>query len=181
MARTWQASPYQPDARARVPEPARTRPASRAQKIELVLAATGGQTLDFAGMRSVLHMALPERGLVPTLYLLLFAPGFGPEIAIFSRDCRKLAESAAKNLWVPHRLLSRSIRKFGLWPEVPPDLDLVALVGAGALDRAAAREPIDSANLQNVAQLATEIALRWSKEQRESSGCADSAVATAGP
>ena len=79
MARTWPASPHQPDAPARVPELARARPASRAQKIELVVAATGGQALDFVGMRTVLHMALPERGEVPTLYLLVFAPGSGPK------------------------------------------------------------------------------------------------------
>jgi hypothetical protein len=171
---------YQPEAPARVPAPARTRPASRAQQIELVLAATGGQMLDFAGARAVLGMPSPGGPQIPTIHVLLVAPGVGREIIISSHTCRELAESAAKGLWLPYRLASRSPRKRGLWPEEPPGGEVVALVGSGLLSRDPARAAIDPADLQNVAQLATEIALRWSRQRREeSSGCGGSGVAPA--
>jgi hypothetical protein len=148
-------------------EVARTWPASRAQTIELVLAATGGQMLDFVGARAVFSIPSPAPPEVPTIYVLLLAPAVGKEIIISSQTCLELAESAAKGLWVPYRLTSRSLRSFGLWPEEPPGREVVALVGSGLFSRDPTRAAIDSASLQNVAQLATEIALRWSKQRRE--------------
>jgi hypothetical protein len=160
-------------------EMARTWPAPRKQTIELVLAAVGGQALDFAGARAVFRRDFLGHEEVPTLFLLILAPGAGQEIVISSRNDRELAESAAKSLWLPHRLPLRSLRRIGLWPDEPPDRDMVALVGSGVIDRGLARAVIDGAQLQNAASLASEIALRWSKERRETPGCADSAVASA--
>ena len=109
MARTWPASPYQPEPPARVPhQPERQRARfqsrrgdagrpSREQKIELVLAAIGGQMLDFAGARAVFRMPSPAaRAKIPTIHVLLLAPGIGQEIIISSQDLPRAGRVSRK-------------------------------------------------------------------------------------
>jgi hypothetical protein len=159
-------------------EMARTWPSSRKEPLELLVAGVGGQTLDFAGARALQSMALFEQDLIPTLFVLLLGPGPGVITTISSDDCRELAQSAAKSLWLPHRSLARSLAWLGLWPEEPAGRDLVALVGAGVFNRRPAVGTIDPAALAIVAQLATEITLRWSKERRRATAQSDSVVAS---
>ncbi len=131
---------------------------------DLVVAAMGGQRLDFAGARSLFRELGPELESVPTLFLFLFAPSAG-EITIVSRNRGELAQAAAKSLWIPHRLRSSSLQRFGFWPRESSAHDLVALMGTAALRRQPKREPLDPAALGAYAQLATEIALRWAKRR----------------
>jgi hypothetical protein len=90
---------------------------------------------------------------------------------IASRYRRELSETAAKSLWIPHRLARRSWRHAGLWPSDRSHRDFVALIGAEYLSRSPKNDVIDPAALERVAQLATEIALRWAKTQQRALDC----------
>jgi hypothetical protein len=145
-------------------EIARTWSPPRDAHCDLVVAVTGGQTLDFAGARSLFRELGPEPERVPTLFLFLFAPSAG-EITIVSRNCGDLAQAAARSLWIPHRIGSSSLERFGFWPREASAPERVALVGTGSLRRQPKRAPLDPATLGAYAQLANEIALRWVKRR----------------
>jgi hypothetical protein len=145
-------------------EIARTWSPPRDSHCDLVVASTGGQTLDFAGARSLLRELESGQERVPTLFLFLFAPGAG-EITTLSRNCGDLAQAAAKSLWIPHRVGPSSLQRFGLLPPESSARELVALLGTAALHRRGKRAALDPAALGAYAQLATEIALRWAKRR----------------
>jgi len=148
-------------------EMARTWSPSRSPRVEIVFAATGGQMFDFAGARAMFQSLHVESGGVPTLLVLWFAPGIGSKLMVVSRNLRDLAEAAAKSLWIPHRLASRSYRHPDLWPSLLAHGDSVSLITARYLDEFERKDVVDPACLQTAAQLATEIALRWTKKQRQ--------------
>src|SRR5262249_22512657 len=158
-------------------EMARTWSTPRAHRVEIVLAATGGQAFDFAGARAMVRsLAARESRDIPTLRLLWLAPGIGKEVVIVSRSHRELAQSAARSLWIPHRLASRWFRRIDLWPPEQLNGDFVALIGAGYLKRFREQDVVNSATLHHAAQLATEIALRWIKRQQRGCPASDSAT-----
>jgi hypothetical protein len=147
-------------------EMARTWSPARLPRAEIVFAAAGGQMLDFAGARAMLRSIHNESSGVPTLLVLWFAPGIGTNLIIASRDLRDLAEAAAKSLWIPHRLASRWYRSSALWPSLRSHGETVSLLSASYQDGSHTTSVVDPASLGTTAQLATEIGLRWAKEQQ---------------
>lgn len=145
-------------------ELARCWSTARDQKIDLVVAATGGQTLDFAAARNLFATFAEGAENLPTLFLLVIAPGAG-ETVIAGRNGPDLAQPAARSLWIPHRPAPLCFQRSSFWPPEPARHDLVALIGADAMRRRRPRTEIDPARFQSYAQLVTEIALRWSKRR----------------
>ena len=118
-------------------EMARTWPASRNEQLELIVAGFGGQSLDFAVPRVVQSMALFGQESVPTLFLLLFAPGLVSSPlsrAVTAEIWRNPPPAACGSLIGPHR---GRYARLGLWPEKTVGWDLVALVGAAAFETGA--------------------------------------------
>jgi hypothetical protein len=144
-------------------ELARTWPPARSQRIEIVWVAAGGQTLDFAGARAVVRMLRTEGPMKPTLLILFFAPGIGLELRVVTRRHHKLAHDAATGLWIPHRSVTTPEALLPFWPLERRFPDHLALVGAEWAEHP--QPEVDPEALQRTAQLATEITLRWAKQE----------------
>jgi hypothetical protein len=128
--------------------------------IEVRLAAVGGLGGDCWG---ALHLAESLRRswpAKPTLVLNLDSPGLGRDLVIYGwGDAMTIAQKAARDLWLPHRLARWPLRFCFL------DHRPFAACGVPALSLAGDRNArqIDPAVLAASAQLITELALRWSK------------------
>jgi hypothetical protein len=148
-------------------EMARSWPRTGSRPIEPIFVASGGQHLDHAGSREVVRMLRSDWSGKPSLLVLLFAPGAGDKLRLFAAgspasDLDELVRGAARGLWIPiqHEELLAPIPP---WPfgEYRP---AVALVGSDPSARLA--DSVDPQALHRAAQLATEIALRWGKQQK---------------
>jgi hypothetical protein len=146
---------------------ARAWPRAWLERFEPVLVAAGGMNLVLDGVREMGRLIREEWIDKPTLVVVILAPGVGPELTIHGRpkSLMLLVREAAQSLWIPVKtvrmptelLLGRS------WP-VPSRLpDHIVLSGASYRD--AKPPPVDPAALARAAQLASEIALRWVKQQ----------------
>jgi hypothetical protein len=130
-------------------------------RIETWFIALGDSSQDQAGARS-LARDVRRRPARPTLIIHLDAPGLGPDVRLVGRArALSLARAAARDLWIPHRASSWIGTALGHQPFQGRGLAGVSLCG----DRRASR--IDPAALAAAAQLATEIALRWARRERE--------------
>lgn len=176
-------------------ETARSWPRNRSTQIEPIFIAAGGETLDNAGSREVIQLLASELPAKPSLLLLFFAPGAGAEHRVVEviRDdfaSMDLAKAAADSLWIPlHRADSWMFVQS--WPLEKPLLiamhsraaGVFALMGSGS---SASREvPVEPRFFEHTSQLATELALRWARMQREqppaASSASEDAVTTSAP
>jgi hypothetical protein len=154
-------------------ELARSWPRNRSRQIEPVFIAAGGQRLDYAGSREVVRILETEWPRKPTLLVLFFAPGAGEAIRIApgSAALRALAKESAESLWIPV-WGDDCWTLFPFWPfEDVPTAETIALIGSDPttfFDSSVVPEA-----LHRSAQLATEIALRWAKKQREQAPAPD--------
>jgi hypothetical protein len=144
-------------------ELARVWPVARTKQVELVLLATGGQRLDFAGARAVANTLESEWPHRPTLLILFFGPGIGEMQVIASRKHYRLGEQAASGLWIPHQTTKKPEALLALWPLERRMPDHIAIVGSDCLRDTGAEVHADS--LRRAGELALEIALRWAKTQ----------------
>jgi len=147
-------------------EMARTWGRARPSRVEAVFVAAGGQRLDCAGSREVVRLLGSDWPSRPSLMLIFIAPGAGKDLALCtsataSSRTRELAEDAARSLWIPFR----RIDVWDLAPYWPFEKckPAIALVGSDA--RVISDNSVDPKALHRAAQLATEIALRWAKQQ----------------
>jgi len=148
-------------------EMARAWPKAWSERFEPLLVAAGGMNFGFAGFREMVRLILGESNEKPTLVVVILAPGVGQELTIRGRprSLLRLVQDAAKSLWIPVKtvvmptgiLLGRS------WPVPNRFRDHIVLTGA--LYQDAKPPPVDPAALARAAQLASEIALRWVKQQ----------------
>jgi hypothetical protein len=147
-------------------ELARSWQRGRHHAIEAVFVAAGGQGLDHAGSREVVHSLRSDWQANPSLLILLFAPGAGEELLIGTGDIKvgEIAALAATSLWIPHQLGHR-LTMYRFWP-FPKWTEVAALIGSNPREFSDSR--VGPEALQRAAQLASEIALRWAKKQRES-------------
>jgi hypothetical protein len=157
-------------------EMARTWPRKDARSIEPVFVAAGGQRLDYAGSRAVVGLLESEWMSKPSLLILLFAPGAGPELRLCinaprGSEPRKLAESAARSLWIP---ISGTTDPWALLPLWPFDRCTPAIALIGSDPKAFFDASTDPQALHRAAQLATEIALRWARPHRQPGSGVDS-------
>ncbi len=84
--------------------------------------------------------------------------------------------NAAESLWIPHR--SDYWASSSLWPFHNLEADeAIALIGSDLQDEPIAQ--VSPESLQRAAQLATEIALRWAKSQRDTASSKGTARADA--
>jgi hypothetical protein len=148
-------------------ELARTWPRTGSRGIEPVFVAAGGQRADHAGSREIIRLLESEWASRPTLLMLFFAPGAGDGLKLCSNariapSLARLAEDAARSLWLPYRGNDFSAL-LSVWP-FDKSIPHVALVGTD--HRAFFDDTIDPQVLHQAAQLATEIALRWAKTQK---------------
>jgi hypothetical protein len=148
-------------------EMARAWPKAWPERFEPLLVATGGMNFGFAGVREIVRLIREEWNEKPTLVVVILAPGVGQELTIGGRprSLLRLVRDAARSLWIPVKtvvmptgmLLGRS------WPVPDRFRDHIVLTGASYRD--AKPPPVDPAALARAAQLASEIALRWVKQQ----------------
>lgn len=162
------AEPDQPDRRglALLLETAGSWPRTGSRSIEPVFVAAGGQRLDAAGSREILRLLKSKWSSTPTLLILFFEPGSGDELRLstcdpLDRGLNKLAEDAARSLWIPHRRDS-GYALLTHWP-LEHARPAVALIGS---DPSASDDSIEPQALHRAGQLAMEIALRWAKTQK---------------
>jgi hypothetical protein len=130
------------------------------ERLEVRLAAVGGHSVGQLGALSLAEQARRCWPAKPTLFVNFDAPGQGTCVILVGRGPElEIAESAAKDLWLPHRLARWSLRPLDHRPFAFCGFPALSLAG----DSRAAR--IDPAALAATAQLATEIALRWARTQ----------------
>jgi hypothetical protein len=138
----------------------RTWPKGTDRRIETRFVVTGGQALDLAGLRTLVHHIRETWPCKPTLLIGLRSPGLGPPFELWSSGFEPglSLESAAEALWIPHTRASRSLVRRSLWPFGTDAPEFAAIVGAGS-------PHVRPESLALASQLATEFALRWAKHQ----------------
>jgi hypothetical protein len=172
-------------------EMARSWPANRSSRIEAIFIAAGGQALDYAGSREVNRLLRSDWLQKPSLLLLFFAPGAAAIHRVLSILCHppslmEMPKEAAQSLWVPiHR--SDPWTYLQLWPferrfaiEMNTrHADVFVLMGGDSMP--SSDVPVEPKVLEQTSQLATEIALRWAKEQSAQFGAPDASSPIAEP
>jgi hypothetical protein len=142
-------------------EMARAWPKAASERVEARFAATGGDALDFAGLRGLVRAIRSEWEPKPTLVVGILAPGVSPKLTLASPGLLALAEQAAGDLWIPHGVMEAN-RVDLVWPFGREGTAFVALVGepgpTGTVE-------VASGSLTHAGQLAAEIALRWARQQ----------------
>jgi hypothetical protein len=138
----------------------RTWPKGHSDRVETILAVVGGQELDRAGDHALRLMMKTEWHLKPTLSLSLVAPGAGKELLIVGSD---VVRQAAAGLWVPHRVGGQADIPEGVRPLDREQGATAVLAGADWSQRPP--PPVDPEALGRTAQLVTETALRWARQQ----------------
>ncbi|MFI5458205.1 MAG: hypothetical protein ACHRXM_22475 [Isosphaerales bacterium] len=146
-------------------EMARSWQRNRQHPIEAIFVAAGGQRLDYAGSREVVRRLQSEWQSRPSLLVLLFAPGAGEELLIGAGAIKvgEIAVEAARSLWIPHQS-DHVLTMYHFWP-FEKWIGVAALMGSDP--NAFSEASVHPEALHRAAQLATEIALRWAKKQRE--------------
>jgi hypothetical protein len=148
-------------------EMARAWPKAWSERFEPLLVAAGGMNFGSAGVREMVRLICEEGHEKPTLVVVIHAPGVGQELTIWGRPKALLRQSceAAKSLWIPVESVgARPGMPMGRgWPVLSTFCDHIVLTGASYRD--AKPPPVDPAALARAAQLASEIALRWVKQQ----------------
>jgi hypothetical protein len=148
-------------------ELARTWPPGTRPRMETCFVAAGGRALGGVGVHDLVAAIAHEWPHRPTLVIGWLAPGIGPGLALTEQGTGQLAETAAQDLWIPHqRLGGRRLRR-ELWPASRHGPAFVGMIGdavaTGRSDIVAQVVDVDA--LGRAAQFATEVALRWAKEQ----------------
>ncbi len=150
-------------------ELARGWPPGTDRRIETRFVATGGRTLDQAGLRTLLHVMDTQWPPVPTLIVDWLAPGIGRGLSLLEHGTETLAATAARDLWIPHRVIYRAAVCCQHWPLGRHGPGYIGMVGDAV---AGSRAPIDSTAIDadalgRTAQLATEVALRWARRKQK--------------
>jgi hypothetical protein len=153
-------------------ELARSWPQGTDARIETRFVATGGRALDRAGLRALVRAMGHDWPARPTLVVDWLAPGIGSGLTLAEQGTDRLAVKAAADLWIPHRVahraaIARDHRPFGRQGPA-----FVGMVGSAvAPTRApAAAHVIEPDALGRAAQLATEVALRWARQNPAAGG-----------
>ncbi len=138
-------------------------------RFETRFVATGGRTLDRAGFRALVHAIGTEWPAMPTLIVDWLAPGIGPGLSLHEQGTETLAATAARDLWIPHRVIHRAAVGRQHWPLGRHGPAYIGMVGDAI---AASRGPagasaIEPDALGRTAQLATEVALRWARRKQK--------------
>lgn len=143
------------DGLATLIELARSWPVGRDERIEVHFEAVTGRFFDRAGLKSLNDRIGHDWPPKPTLVVGLWSPGLGPpfDLATNSLEGYDVMQSAAEDLWIPHQDADGR----DLWPFGTGDPDFVAVVGASG------RATVTPESLTLVAQLVTEVALRWAR------------------
>jgi hypothetical protein len=144
-------------------ELARCWPRSRSARMETIFVVAGGTRAGHAGLREISRRISSDWQRKPTLVVNFQGPGVGKELVICASRDLHFAEDAAKDLWIPHRSLNRT--PFSGYPSSPPqrerDTLCLTLIGSGCFGTEEFR--LDADTLERTEQLATELALRWSR------------------
>lgn len=149
-------------------EMARTWPRTGSRSVEPVFVVAGGYQLDDAGRREVVRLLKSDWASPDYLLVLFVSPGAGEDLWLCTNAARdsglaELAASSARSLWIPCRQgASLAWLPFAPYQSFPPAIALVGMPPAD-LDEMA----LDPQALHRAAQLATEIALRWARQQKE--------------
>jgi hypothetical protein len=151
-------------------ELARSWPHGTDARIETRFVATGGRTLHGAGLRALVRAIIHDWPARPTLVVNWLAPGIGSGLTLAEQGTGQLAAKAAADLWIPHRVahraaIARDHRPFGRHGPA-----FVGMVGSAVAPTRApgSAQIIEPDALGRAAQLATEVALRWVKQNQPS-------------
>ena len=107
-----------------------------------------------------IHSEWPAK---PTLIVEWLAPGIGPGLALMEQGTGQLAETAARDLWIPHHVIHHAGLRREHWPFGRHGPGYVGMVGQVDARPAASARAVDPDALARTAQLATEVALRWAR------------------
>jgi hypothetical protein len=156
-------------------ELARTLPRSLQERVEIGFVASALASIEPAGARTLSRWLATLWTEKPTLYFQLIDPEPRKELFLLGDwHALRLAESAAKGLWIPHRVTRAAWlrRRVESITARVPGASSVCLIGDMALERerlwargSRAEYESDHAALGLAAQLATEIAMRWARQQ----------------
>jgi hypothetical protein len=157
-------------------EMARTWPRSGSRPIEPMFVAAGGHRLDDAGCREVVRFLRSAESSKPSLLMVLLAPGAGEKLGLLVfdsplSDLMDIVEKAAQSLWIP----IQDDELVALLPSWPIQSYRPAVVLVGSDPRALRDDSVDPQALHRAAQLATEVALRWSRKRPAAASTRESA------
>lgn len=141
-------------------ELAQVLPPRLSERVDLHLVAVGGNSSGQLGALALADELRQHASLRPTLVINLDAPGVGTEVNLFgSGKGLELARGAAKDLWIPYRLKKQA---FSCLDHRPFELNRIPAVSLAG-DRKGTK--IEPASLAATVQLATEIAMRWARQE----------------
>jgi hypothetical protein len=149
------------DGLATLIELARTWPGKMDERMEARFVAAGAQSVG-AGLKALVGRIRDVWPPKPTLVIGIWSPGLGPPFYLTANGLEgyETLEPAAESLWIPYRWASGPSVS-DLWPFGAGAPDFLALMGRPD----ASTDPvIRPESLGLAAQLATEIALRWTKQ-----------------
>jgi hypothetical protein len=148
-------------------ELARAWPVPAKEELAIAFAAVGAGA---AGARELARIVAEEWPRRPTLVIHIQSPGYGNQLVLGgSQGPLRLAQVAARDLWIPHREGGRWPTPRGLRPFARRGIDAVRLTGAidPSKPRPKPDELFQPAMLGTTAQLVRELALRWRRRQED--------------
>ncbi|SIN97013.1 Peptidase family M28 [Singulisphaera sp. GP187] len=143
-------------------ELAQSLPKRLHDRVEIRLVAVGGSS---AGQPGALALADDIRRRwppKPTLVINLDSPGLGPTVRLLGKGKGlEVARGAAKDLWIPYQVSQRAFCCLDHRPFALNRIPAISLAG----DRKGTR--IEPACLAATVQLATEVAMRWARQEAQ--------------
>ncbi|HWE36264.1 MAG TPA: hypothetical protein VG406_06800 [Isosphaeraceae bacterium] len=150
-------------------ELARAWPVDAKEGLDVAFAAVGARTAGQAGARELARIVAEDWPGRPTLVISVQSPGYGNQIVLSGTEGPLwLAQTAARDLWIPHRESNWSPIPKGHAPFARRRIDAVSLAGAIELTSWSPKpeDLFQSAMLGTTAQLARELALRWARRAK---------------
>ncbi len=148
-------------------ELARSWPASRSDRIETICVVGAMPEVGHVVTRRILSLIETESSAKPTLLVTVYGPGIGPELVIDARRHRAFVEAAARDLWIPLRTRSvNPLSSLGFF-QAFRDRNEDDVRISGSRPGGETVTELDGGALDRTAQLCTEIALRWARQQSQ--------------
>lgn len=148
-------------------ELARSWPASRSDRIETICVVGAMPEVGHVVTQRILSLIETESSAKPTLLVTVYGPGIGPELVIDARRHRAFVEAAARDLWIPLRTRSvNPLSSLGFF-QAFRDRNEDDVRISGSRPGGETVTELDGGALDRTAQLCTEIALRWARQQSQ--------------
>jgi hypothetical protein len=175
--------PGEADSRSRLAallERAGSRPGSALDQIDVRFAALGGRAMSMAGAGALARDIQARWPAKPTLVVNLEAPGVGPLLVLSGEpQAVGILAGAAQSLWMPYQV----VRPMSRYPRGHHPFARAGLTAVSVFSQQRSEPPfvgqlwwlprdavVEPATLAETAQLVTEFALRWARQQTQEGG-----------